>query len=370
MADHVVVDAWLRLPDYLSMTSTSSKYSAEVRIDPYKGGSMSKSAFYPRPALIASRRNSPSNNMTTIFNTPGTYPPNAFLPQISAIVASSDYSSLAEETAKHLVEAVTTSSNPSSALWELWTAFFESVISSSSPEAHFALLDSIRAQPPTLPNNLSKTTRDVKEALRSHTKADGKLHWSQLPRFGWEWYDTYATLHQWRDWTSIQDADSESGPPNLRSSITCSQRWLRFVNFSTRLLKRSKEQPAHETIWVFYTCKDVLEHEKPPPRQPDKHRMSAEQLWALDVRVAAIWVRDGARALWNTEYGELRKEWEAALDEPTDLWPREDGLNRERWQLWEERLLVLSTDEASLDEETRGLVKEAYKVVKELLSNF
>jgi hypothetical protein len=65
----------------------------------------------------------------------------------------------------------------------------------------------------------------------------------------------------------------------------------------------------------------------------------------------------------------MRKRWEAALDEPTDLWPREDGLNRERWKLWEERLLALSTDEASLDEETRGVVKEAYDVVEDLLSN-
>lgn len=358
------------LPDYLSMTSTSSKYSIEVRIDPYRGGSKSKSTFNCRLALIASHRNSPSNDMTTILNIPGTYPPNTFLPQISATVTSSDYSSLAEETAKRLVEAVTTSSDPSSALWELWTAFFEAVISSSSPEAHFSLLDSIRAQPPTLPNNLSKTTRDVKEALRSHTEADGKLHWSELPRFGWEWRHTYELLHQWRDWTSIKNADSQSGTPNFRSSSTGGQLWLRFVNFSTRLLDRSKEQPAHETIWVFYTCKDVLEHKKPPSRGPNEHRMSAEQLWALDVRVAAIWVRDGAQALWNTDYGDLRKEWEAALDEPTDLWPREDGLNRERWQLWEERLLALSTDEASLDEETRGLVKEAYEVTEELLLNF
>ncbi|CAN9273543.1 unnamed protein product [Alternaria sp. RS040] len=307
--------------------------------------------------------------MTTIFNTPGTYPPNTFLPQISATVTSSDYSSLAEETAKHLVEAVTTSSDPSSALWELWTAFFETVISSSSPEAHFALLDSIRAQPPTLPKNLSKTTRDAKEALGSHTEADGKLHWSKLPRFGWEWRHTSDLLHQWRDWTSIQDADFQSGTPNFRSSSTGGQLWLRFVNFSTRLLKRSKEHHAHETIWVFYTCKNMLEHEKPPSREQNKNRMSAEQVWALDVRVAAIWVRDGAQALWNTDCEELRKDWEAALDEPTDLWPREDGLNRERWKLWEKRLLALSTDEASLDEETRDLVKEAYHVVEDLLSN-
>jgi hypothetical protein len=308
--------------------------------------------------------------MTTILNTPGTYPPNTFLPQINVIVTSSDYSSLAEETAKHLVEAVTTSRDPSLALSELWTAFFEAVISSSSHEPHFALLDAIRAQPPTLPDNFSRDGRGIEHAVRNLTKADGKLHWSELPRFGWDWYDMYASLHQWRDWTSIQDADSQSGTPNYRSSNTCGQLWLRFINFSTRLLKRSKEQPADETIWVFYTCKEVLEHEKPPSRQPDKNRMTAEQLWALDVRVAAIWVRDGARALWNTDYGELRKEWEVALDEPTDLWPREDGLNRERWQLWEERLLALSTDEASLDEETRGLVKEAYEMVEELLSNF
>jgi hypothetical protein len=357
-------------PNYLSMTSTSSEYSAGVRFDPYKGGSKFKSTFYYRLALIASHRNSPSNDMTTILNTPGTYPPNTFLPQISATVTSRNYSFLAEETAKHLVEAVTTSSDPTSALWELWTAFFEAVISSSSPDAHFALLDSIRAQPPTLPNNLSKTTRDVKEALRSHTEADGKLHWSELPRFGREWRHTYELLHQWRDWTSIQDAGFQSGTPNFRSSSTGGQLWLRFVNFSTRLLKRSKEHHAHETIWVFYTCKNMLEHEKPPSREQNRNRMSAEQVWALDVRVAAIWVRDGAQALWNTDYEELRKNWEAALDESTDLWPREDGLNRERWKLWGKRLLALSTDEASLDEETRGLVKEAYEMVEELLSNF
>ncbi|CAN9270682.1 unnamed protein product [Alternaria alternata] len=308
--------------------------------------------------------------MTTILNTPGTYEPNNFLPRISATFASSNYSSLVGETAEYLIETVSTSSDRNSALWELWTAFFEALISSSSPKLSIALFNAIRSHPPTLPTNKSKTRINVGKSNRGYTEPDGKLHWSKLPHYGSCWYDTYATLHQWRDWTTIRDEDVQGGSSNLKPNINRDQLWLRFVNFSATLLKRSKERPAHETIWVFYTCKDVLEHEKPLPRQPDKHRMSAEQLWALDVRVVAIWVRDGGRALWNTDYGELREEWEAALDEPTDLWPREDGLNRERWQLWEERLLALSTDEASLDEETRGLVKEAYDVVEDLLSNF
>jgi hypothetical protein len=55
------------------------------------------------------------------------------------------------------------------------------------------------------------------------------------------------------------------------------------------------------------------------------------------------------------------------LDEKTALWPREDGLIRERWQLWKERLWALSTDEVSLDEETRTVTQEAYGVVGDIL---
>lgn len=94
--------------------------------------------------------------------------------------------------------------------------------------------------------------------------------------------------------------------------------------------------------------------------------MPPEQLWALDVRVAATWMRDGGRALWEADYEELRRHWAAALNDKTELWPREYGLTRERWVLWGERLRALSI-EGSLDEETQAVVTEAADVVSAIL---
>lgn len=95
--------------------------------------------------------------------------------------------------------------------------------------------------------------------------------------------------------------------------------------------------------------------------------MSPDKVWELDVRVAAIWVRDGSRALWEMDHEELQQHWAAALNDKTDLWPREDELARERWQVWKERLQALSREH--LDEETRAVVKEAADVLRAFLKN-
>lgn len=59
--------------------------------------------------------------------------------------------------------------------------------------------------------------------------------------------------------------------------------------------------------------------------------------------------------------------WAAALDEETDLWPREAGLTLERWRLWwGRRLQALSTEENS-DERTRIVATEGAGVVERLL---
>lgn len=85
------------------------------------------------------------------------------------------------------------------------------------------------------------------------------------------------------------------------------------------------------------------------------HRMSPEQPWALDVQVAATWMRDGDRTLWEADYEELR-HW-AALDDQTELWLR-GGLTRERWILWGKRLRALSIQEI-LGEETAVVIGAA-----------
>ena len=305
--------------------------------------------------------------MTTILDIPGSNPPNRFSSSIESTVTSTNYSSLAEETAKNIIESINTCSDPAHALWELWDAFFMAVVSyPSSHGAHIALLDAIRAQPPSQPSNVPAES-DAKLRLRSYTKVDGRLHWSKLPLFHAQWRDVHDILHEWRDWDGIRDPSTNDSSTGNRMSSSGDQLYLRFSIFSALLLKSSKDTSATQTVWVFYACKDVLEREAPQSYEPKKHKISSEQVWALDVRVAATWVRDGGWSLWNTDHEELREYWAAALDEKTALWPREDGLIRERWQLWKERLWALSTDEASLDQETRTVTQEAYGVIEDIL---
>ncbi|KAF7131350.1 hypothetical protein CNMCM5793_004464 [Aspergillus hiratsukae] len=300
--------------------------------------------------------------MTTILDIPSTNPPNPFSAPIQALLTTTNPSSTPEETAAHLVASVTTSPDPAHALWVLWDAFFTAVATSTTHPPHLALLDALRAQPPTQPTNV-RAGSDAQRQLRSYTGADGKLHWAALPRFSAQWRDVHDILEAWRDWDGVREDGS-----TLSSSG--SEFFLRFCTFSAALLKATngKGEVLVHPVWVFYACRDVLERQSQSPQPSAKpHRIPPEQVWALDVRVAATWVRDGGLALWEADRNELRRHWAAALDEMTELWPREDGLTRERWQLWERRLRELSTEE-KLDGETRAVVVEAAEVVSGLLN--
>ncbi|KAI1762466.1 hypothetical protein GGR53DRAFT_532608 [Hypoxylon sp. FL1150] len=314
--------------------------------------------------------------MTTILNEPGTNPPNPFTTPIRALLTSSNGHSRApaptpNETAAHLVATVTTSPNPAKALWELWDAFFVTVVTSPPPwDRHFALLDAVRAQPSTLPNNVPAGS-DAALLLRSYTRpSDGRLHWAELPRFGAQWRDVHDVLEAWRDWDGVR-ASPRGAASASGSGSRGDEYFLHFIDFSTALLEATGADGEVHPINVFYACRNVLEREGgPEPREPGAHKIPPEQVWALDVRVAAMWVRDGGEALWgmNLNSGELREHFAATLDYKTELWPREDGLTRERWRLWGERLRVLSTEERNFDEETRAVITEAANVVEDILA--
>lgn len=299
--------------------------------------------------------------MTTILDVPGTNPLNPFSAPIQALLTSSNYSSCLDETAAQLVTTVTTSSRPGHALWELWDAFFTAVATCTTSHApHLVLLDTLREQPPTQPKNVL--------FLGSYTQADEKLHWSALPRFRAQWRDVHDVLEAWRDWDGVRV--SGAGDTSTTTSTLSSrgdEYYLRFCIFSAALLKATNGKGEVHPIWVFYACRTVLERDGPQPRQPKEHKMSVEQVWALDVRVAATWMRDGGRALWETDCEALRLHYAAALDDKTELWPREDGLTRDRWGLWGNKLRALSTEEGKLDEETRIMVTEAAEVIEGLL---
>jgi hypothetical protein len=313
--------------------------------------------------------------MTTIFDVPGSNPPNPFSTSMKALLTSTNLSlalgsgPTPDETAAHLVTTVTTSSDPAHALWELWDAFFTAVatsLTSNSHAPHLTLLDALRAQPPTQPINVPAGS-DAERQLRSYTKADGKLHWPALPRFSAQWRDVHDILEAWRDWDGVRASGVGDNPTASTLSSSGDKYYLRFCTFSATLLGIDKGKGEVHPVWVFYACRNVLEREGPQARQPKAHKMPPEQVWALDVRVAATWMRNGGLALWETDHEELRRHWAAALDDKTELWPREDGLTQERWRLWAKRLRALSTKEENLDEETRAVVKEATKVVEGIL---
>jgi hypothetical protein len=301
--------------------------------------------------------------MSTIFDVPGTNPPNPFVLDIHTFLASTS-NDVANQAVSNLVCAITASADPSDGLWRLWDAFFISVATSPSLHSrHRALLEAIQAQPATTPTAVEAGLDDSRQQIRG-TKEDGKLHWQELPNFNAQWRDVHDVLEAWRDWDGIRDSDKGEGGTLETSPSDC---YVHFCLFSSALLEAGTISDATLFRWVFYACRNTLEHQGPRPSQQKHHRISSQQLWDLDIRITSIWVRDGATSLWEADDDVLRPEWADALDEPTALWPRTDGLVPERWRLWQDRLQTLSNDTDSLSGETRNIANDAFAVVTKLL---
>jgi Protein of unknown function (DUF3632) len=308
--------------------------------------------------------------MTTILDAPGTNPPNPFSTHIQAVLTDP---SSAPETATRIVAAVSSSPKPANALWQLWDAFFTAAAAPSAPPSHhhqslLALLDALRSQPPTYlaPPPDAAAAR----ALRSYADADGRLDWAALPRFGAQWRDVHDVLQAWRDWDGVRagDGNAQNGIPPPEPA---GAKYLRFCAFSAAVVaaRRHNAVGVH-VVWVFFACRDALESAGPATDAASAgrhaHRVPPDQVWALDVRIAATWMRDGGRALFETSEEELRRHWAAALEEKTDYWPRKDGLTRDRWRVWVERLRALSA-EVQFDGETRAATKEAAEIAEGFL---
>jgi hypothetical protein len=296
--------------------------------------------------------------MTTILN-PDSNTLNPFTTVFTSVCTWLSSNTTVDDTVAHIVAVVSVSRYPHTKLYELWDAFFTSVV--AYPESHSTLLvmiNTLAAQPPTHVR-LSYT---AKTRLSTYLQPDGKLCWSLLPLYHDLWRDTHDILEASRDWRSSKAQDWE---------CPVAGKFLRFCEYSAAALKASKQDRGHNSpsLWVFYACRDVLECKEPEPRQTKPNRLSSEQLWALDVRVAAIWLRDGAHALWETDAEFLREHWALALDEETQLWPCNKGLTRQRWLLWEDRMRALAADEKHLDESTTTVMLAAADVVKELLQS-
>jgi hypothetical protein len=307
----------------------------------------------------------------TALNVLGTGPPNEFVVPIQALFTSTHGSaalaSACSKTAADLVSIVTTSANPAEELWRLWEAFFLGAIASESPYVpQLALLDALRAQSPTKPTNVRAGSLQENQ-LNGYTESDGQLHWLKLPRFSNQWRDVYDALEAYRDWDSVHASGPSDDPAADGLGISGGEYFLRFCRFSAALLKSTHGESEVYPMQVFYTTRNVLETKGPKPKKEEAHRLTAEQLWSLDICAATTWLIDGARVLWEADQAFLREYYGRSLNFKTELWPREDGLTAERWQLWEERLRALSTEDDVLDEEVRAGAIRAADEIKSIL---
>jgi hypothetical protein len=299
--------------------------------------------------------------MTTILD-PGSNTLNPFTTVFTSVCTGSSSNTTVDDAVAHIVAIVTATRYPHTKLYELWDALFTSVVTYS--ESHSTLLvtfNTLAAHPPTH-IRLSYT---AKNRLSTYLQSDGKLCWSLLPRYHDLWRDTHDILEASRDWDGVLTSNTQ----NLSCPVAA--RFLRFCEYSAAALKAAKHDRGQNSLslWVFYACRNVLECKEPKLRQTKPHRLSAEQSWALDVRVAAIWLRAGARALWETDADFLREHWTLALDEETQSWPCNEGLTKQRWRLWEDRMRALAADGKRIRESTTTVMLEAADVVKELLQS-
>ena len=287
--------------------------------------------------------------MTTMLDTAGNAPPQTFVPAIQAVTADPFRTS---DAAADIARTVLAAANPATALWELWDAFFMRV--ATAPATHGALralLDALRALPAA-----ALPTDAARQDLCDHCSPDGKLDWAHLPRFDWQWRDAHDALQASRD-----DRARDVGA-----------KFLCFCTFSAALVAGGTDEV--QAVWAFFACREALEREGPRHWEEEsqrpfapKERLRPEELWALDVGVAAAWMREAGPILVRRVGEGFGEYWARGVAQKTDLWQERSGFVEGRWKLWVERFESLSA-ETRFDEETRAAAKEAAQTARGLLS--
>ncbi|KAF2148071.1 hypothetical protein K461DRAFT_316479 [Myriangium duriaei CBS 260.36] len=282
--------------------------------------------------------------MTTLFDNPEETPSNPFSQPLQDLLSVDNVISLTglSETVAHITNLVTISRDPPNALWQLWDAFFREVVTCTwSYAPHLALIEAISKRTATKP------TRP------RYREGDDTLHWSTLPGFSAQWRDVHDILQVRRN------ADHPTLPRGAHRDF-----FLHFSTFSATLLEATGPEGPIGPINVFFAARDGLEQEK--PWMPEEGIMSEAEVRELDVRVAATWLKHGAKVLWDVDMKELREHYTAALDHGTDRTPEGHGLTDARWQLWGYRLGSLARGPQELSPDTKTMVLDAEKVVDDL----
>ncbi|KAK1835692.1 hypothetical protein QBC39DRAFT_430862 [Podospora conica] len=279
--------------------------------------------------------------MTDIFEGPEDGEENQFTEKLLPLLTTH----LDEEKVSTILYAVSNRLRPWMERWNLWDALFTVVVHSPTHTQHLAFISAVRAHPPTQPKNKG-----------------APIHWSDLPGFATQWSDAHGVLWANRDWDRSVRGPSKESPPTAYSTV-----YARYCAFGASLLKTTGPEGGVHPIRVFYEVRNTLERDVPSAgTDRGEGKLPARDVWDLDVRVAATWIRDGARRLWDVDEQELRHRWGRTLDLATERWPKTEGLTLERWRLWLQRVRDLGGEE-DLGDETKRLLSQAAQVLEDLV---
>jgi hypothetical protein len=298
-----------------------------------------------------------NNNVANVSQNKNADPPtDDFSSRINDYLSNSSTSA---ETARHLTTKVLEQENLEHGLWELWEAFFSAVSRGRSQhESLISLLEAIRAVPTTEPSNTSSSAGPLTSDTQPTT--DNPPSWETLPGFGWEWRDTHDALMAWRLGDMGFDPHSDG------------DKYFIFSAFSAALVASGSDKV--ESVWGSFACREALE-QSGPERWIDKcqqHRtparaLPAEEGWALDVRVASVWMQVAGKSVLQEESPGSEDSWYRGVTSETDDWKGGEPFSRDRWKLWQQRFEDLSK-EPSFDLGTKTAAAAAADVVKGFLT--
>jgi Protein of unknown function (DUF3632) len=129
------------------------------------------------------------------------------------------------------------------------------------------------------------------------------------------------------------------------------QKWINFEAFSAMAVNAGLVKPDPWYLgWGGYCIMDALE------RKTKTAKRKWDKVLTLEYRVVAAchWLINAGRLILRD--GEKMSPSVFGYD--SELWDKNQGFSKERWQFWKERLIILG-DIEKLGDETKELLRRA-----------
>ncbi|KAJ5473174.1 Protein of unknown function DUF3632 [Penicillium sp. IBT 31633x] len=198
--------------------------------------------------------------------------------------------------------------------------------------------------------------------LGEFQKADSHIPGSKAEDKPSEWLACFGSM--WRDKWDILSPHALSGW--TMSTSQTARRWNNINAFSAKLLATTSfSRGAKLRAFGLASLRRCLETDPNTfkvQRKPPWYRMDLTEMLAADVCAAAQWPIHAGGLLWEDTRLEEPELIRRLLPGQTELWKGEQGLTKERWQLWKERFMFMAKYE-DFGPNTRQIAQETTQIM-------